>query len=490
MTDIENLPALPVKWCWTTLGEISKLNPKLQNAGISDDTEISFLPMKCIQEKTGIFDPSITKKYLEVKKGYTAFTNGDILFAKITPCMENGKVAVVDGLKNKLGFGSTEFHVIRVLNKEIEKKFIFFYLVREEFRRDAKRNMTGSAGQLRVPTNYMQETKIPLPPLPEQHRIVQKIEELFTDLDAGVQELKKAKVQIKYYRQAVLRAAFEGILVPNENEFEEKKGFFGLPSGWSWTTVEAVGSVGEQTVLTGPFGSQLGKKDFRDKGVPLLTIGCLQDSGLSLNKAFYIEESKAEELDRYRLREGDILFSRMATVGRACYVTLPFENSIINYHLMRLRLSRELIDPLYFIYYVRGSKVVKDYLKKINHGVTREGINSSQLLKMPLMLPKLDEQHRIVSEIERRFSVIDQIEKIIDQSLIQAEKLRQSILKKAFEGKLVPQDPNDEPASALLERIKQEKGRAESRKKPEKKTKVKAETIIEISGKTKQAELF
>jgi type I restriction enzyme S subunit len=123
-------------------------------------------------------------------------------------------------------------------------------------------------------------------------------------------------------------------------------------------------------------------------------------------------------------------------------------------------------------------------------GVGRPNLNAPTIEAIEIPLPPLAEQNRIISEIERRFSVIDQIEKTIDQSLVQAEKLRQSILKKAFEGKLVPQDPNDEPASVLLERIKQEKGRAESRKKPEKKTKVKVETIMEVSGKTKQAELF
>jgi len=143
---------------------------------------------------------------------------------------------------------------------------------------------------------------------------------------------------------------------------------------------------------------------------------------------------------------------------------------------MRLRLSNNCINPHFFIFYVRGAGSVKDYLKEINHGVTRDGINTNQLFRMPVTLPPLAEQHRIVAEIERRLSVADGIEKTIDQSLKQAERLRQSILKKAFEGKLVPQNPDDEPASLLLERIKEEKAKVEAKTKKNRKSKEKKNT--------------
>jgi type I restriction enzyme S subunit len=139
----------------------------------------------------------------------------------------------------------------------------------------------------------------------------------------------------------------------------------------------------------------------------------------------------------------------MASVGRADIVTSRFEGAI---------------NPTYFILYVRGSRTVFNYIKEVNHGATRDGINTSQLLGLPVALPPLAEQRRIVAEVERRLSVVQEVEAVIAANLARAERLRQSILKRAFEGKLVAQDPNDEPASALLERIRaQRQGQAAKR---------------------------
>src|SRR5262249_2123919 len=136
---------------------------------------------------------------------------------------------------------------------------------------------------------------------------------------------------------------------------------------------------GEQPVLTGPFGSMLGREDFVSTGVPLLTIGCLTDSGVTLDKAFYITHEKAVQLERYQVVQGDVLFSRSASVGRAGLVSKALEGSVINYHLMRLRLESSIIDPRLFIYYVRGSSIVSAYLREVNHGATRDGINTTDL---------------------------------------------------------------------------------------------------------------
>jgi len=227
-----------------------------------------------------------------------------------------------------------------------------------------------------------------------------------------------------------------------------------LPEGWAWTTVECLGVAGEQPVLTGPFGTSMGRSDFTDSGIPVLTIGCLTHAGINLDKAVFVSRVKANELDRYRLQTGDMLFSRMATVGRAGVITNTLDGALFNYHLMRLRLSRNAVLPGFFMAYVRGSEAVETYVRDVNHGATRAGINTDQLLSMPVLLPPVAEQQRIVAEVERRLSVIDELEMQVETNLKRAERLRQAILKRAFEGKLVPQDPNDEPASMLLERIR------------------------------------
>jgi type I restriction enzyme S subunit len=381
-------------------------------------------------------------------------------------------------------------------------------------------NVSGATGShTRAKTDNIISQYVPLPPLAEQHRIVQKIEELFTDLDAGVQELEKAKTQIKSYRQAVLKAAFEGKLVSTEDELAEKEkqsyetayelleqimekkrknienrkcdcdnlhgpdinSLPNLPKGWCWTNLEQLKSFSL-------YGPRFSSKDYLEEGYLVLRTSDISESGkVDVNSAPKLNLSR-ETFLKYKIEIGDLLITRSGSLGTLAVFNDKVE-AIPGAYLIQYRLVSNSIMSWYIFHFLK-SPIGQKRLLLGGAGVGRPNLNAPTIEAIEIPLPPLAEQNRIISEIERRFSVIDQIEKTIDQSLVQAEKLRQSILKKAFEGKLVPQDPNDEPASVLLERIKQEKGRAESRKKPEKKTKVKVETIMEVSGKTKQAELF
>lgn len=157
---------------WAKLGDICEINPRLpREHGLEDDSGVSFVPMAAVSEVSGTIVSATLRRYAEVKKGYTAFADGDVLFAKITPCMENGKAALASGLAGGRGFGSTEFHVLRA-RKSVLPEWIYYFVRREPFRREAKRSFTGTAGQQRVPTSFLQEALVPVPPLEEQRRIV------------------------------------------------------------------------------------------------------------------------------------------------------------------------------------------------------------------------------------------------------------------------------------------------------------------------------
>lgn len=251
-----------------------------------------------------------------------------------------------------------------------------------------------------------------------------------------------------------------------------------LPQCWTWARVTDLGILGEQTVLTGPFGSGLGREDFVADGenaVPVLTIGCLQYRGIDRDKAVFVKIDKAAQMDRYRLRHGDIMFSRMATVGRAGLITREYDGALFNYHLMRLRLESVVIEPYFFIYFVRGAKVVADHVRAMNHGMTRDGINTEQLLTMPVAVAPRQEQARIVDVIESHFSRLDDAMATLERVERNLKRYRASVLKAAVEGRLVPteaalarQEGRDyEPASVLLERILTERRRrwSESGKK-------------------------
>ena len=210
-----------------------------------------------------------------------------------------------------------------------------------------------------------------------------------------------------------------------------------LPNGWHYKAVSEIGATGEQPVLTGPFGTNLGRGDFVASGVPLLTIGCLTQGGINLEKALFVSEEKAKELSRYRLKEGDLLFSRMASVGRAGLVPKWLEGALFNYHIMRLRLDESRIDTRLFINYVRGAKQVRDYLKAVNHGATRDGINTEQLLGLPVAVPPLTEQREIVAELEKQFSRLDEAVANLQRVKANLKRYKASVLKAAVEGRLV-----------------------------------------------------
>lgn len=222
--DVDQNTLLPITWSMKPLFEVADINPKKPEKGkIDDGLEVSFIPMKCVEELTGKIDLSITRKYIEVKKGYTYFKNADIIFAKITPCMENGKIAIVKELKNELGFGSTEFHVIRLKENEASQKFYFYYLIQDNFRNSAQRNMKGTAGQLRVSSYYLNNIAVPVIPFNEQKQIVLEIEEKFS-LIQNTEEITNSMLErLVLLKSSILKKAFEGKLVaqnPNDESTE------------------------------------------------------------------------------------------------------------------------------------------------------------------------------------------------------------------------------------------------------------------------------
>ncbi|RJS73859.1 restriction endonuclease subunit S [Methanophagales archaeon] len=189
-----------------------ELNPsKSELSGLDDDIDVSFVPMTCVDPELGKIKNFGIRKLFEVRKGYTYFKEGDVLFAKITPCMENGNVAIAQNITNGIGFGTTEFHVVRVLEKVLPK-WVYYLFRTKGFRDIAKGNMTGTAGQRRVPKSFLEQYEIPLPSLPEQRRIVTYLD----SFQAKVDELKRLQAEtekeIEELVPSILDKAFKGEL--------------------------------------------------------------------------------------------------------------------------------------------------------------------------------------------------------------------------------------------------------------------------------------
>lgn len=488
---------IPKHWTTARLDEIALVNPKKTITEIPDVTKVSFVPMQSVQVEFGGIDVSSTRSLREVHRGYTQFRHDDVLFAKITPCMENGKIAVVPELRGGIGYGSTEFHVLRRCRGMLPK-WIAFYLVRSGVRRDAQRSMTGSAGQLRVPTTWLKEREIPIAPTNEQRRIVSKIEELFSDLDAGVAALERAKANLKRYRAAVLKAAVEGklteqwraehpdvepasellnrILAKRRQRWEadqlakyeakgkkppkgwkekykepvgpEEEGLPELPEGWCWARIAQLLAESSCNGI-----SVRGTDD--PPGIPALRLSAMSDRGFNYYDRRYIpiEQKTAESL---AIGAGDFFVSRgngsLHLVGRGTLAQTPPELIVFPDTMIRLRLSDSVRQ---FVSAIWPSRFIRDQIEqtaRTSAGIYKISQRDTGNFMIPV--PPTAEQAEIVSELSRLESVIEATANETQRTLVRSARLRQSILKRAFEGNLVPQDPNDELASELLDRIK------------------------------------
>ncbi|MFA6285218.1 MAG: restriction endonuclease subunit S [Parcubacteria group bacterium] len=197
-------------WKEKELGEICELNPKKSEIrNEPDELLVSFVPMKAVDEYAQAITYSDDRELGLARYGYTYFRNGDIVLAKITPCMENGKIAIAKNLKNGIGFGTTEFHVIRA-GKDVLPEWIYYILRQPFFREEAQQKMTGSAGQKRVPVQFLEKYKISLPSLAEQKKIVARLDELSGKIRQLQEYQKSTQSDLEKLEQSILHSAFQG----------------------------------------------------------------------------------------------------------------------------------------------------------------------------------------------------------------------------------------------------------------------------------------
>jgi len=427
---------------FAALKEIALINPRGSFKLGKQNLAVSFLPMKAVGAETGVFDLSNEIKLSEGIKRFTVFQDGDILFAKITPCMENGKVALVSGLRNGLGLGSTEFHVIRIA-QGVSSKYCFYYLIQRNIRKFLQHKMTGTAGQLRVPTKEIEDLNIPLCSLPEQKRIVAKIESLFLRLDSAKDSLERVRQEIKRYRQSVLKTAFEGKLSKDAAGFKTYK-------------VKEIFKL-----IDGDRGNKYPKKtDYMKEGYCLfLSTKNVRIDGFKFDEKVYISAKKHKELRNGTLDRGDIVITTRGTLGNvALYDTNVNEKVVrINSGMLILRLVNAGVSRKYLVQYFISPKFTHQ-IDKLRSGTAQPQLPARVFKEFTIDIPDKEEnQNKIVNDIEARFKRVKVLEDMVEQGLKKIERLKQSILKKAFEGKLVEPDPNDEPVEVLLARIKKEK---------------------------------
>jgi type I restriction enzyme S subunit len=441
--------------------------------------------MAAIDEVTGTIDKPTIRAYGEVRKGFTHFAEGDVLLAKITPCMENGKCAIASKLINRLGFGTTELHVLRPY-EGILADFVYYYLRQKSFRAEAAMNMTGTAGQLRVPSAYIERVKIPLCSTNEQKRIVKKIRDFTQRARSAAPRLQRIPPLMRKFRQSVLAKAFRGelserdpsdepasILLERVRQEHRKKwekdlrdkgkdpknykhedselvdieGPYRLPESWTWTTIGAV----ETFIGSGitPLG---GQNVYVSDGIPFIRSQNVYPDGLHLDAVVHVTPRMHAEMRRSHVSPGDVLLNITgASIGRSTYIPAYFGEANVNQHVCIIRTGPWIV-PAYLSSFL-NSPIGQDQIFAIESGVTREGLNYGQIRQLKFPIAPLNEQKQIAKRVSEIFNKTNLATNAALEATKRTDSLEQSILLSAFQGRLVPQEPNEEPVSILLDRI-------------------------------------
>ncbi len=382
-------------------------------------------------------------------------------------------------------------------NPLVDSAYLAWFLQTEEYRRQVSDLAAGSnINNLR--RDHIEGLLFRLAPLDEQRRIVAKIEELASELDAGVAALERVRAGLKRYRAAFLKAAVEGkltedwraqhpdtepasallerILTERRHKWEEAQlakfaqagkqqpkswqanypepqkpsleEVFELPAGWVWATAEQL--TDETRAITYgviKLGEQL------EGGVPTLRSSNVRHLHLDLDGVKSISPSIADDYQRTFLEGGEILVTVRGTLGGVVVVPASCSGFNISREVAMLAIVDPTLSPLLAKFI--GAPPIQAWLTKNTRGIAYTGINIAALKQLPIPVPPFAEQMEIEAEVERRLSIVDEIEAQVEANLKRAARLRQGILKRAFEGRLVPQDPTDEPAEQLLARIRQ-----------------------------------
>jgi len=499
----KNLPLLPEGWEWVKMEELcEKITDGTHFTPTYLDSGTPFISVKDIRDDKIYFDKC---KYIAedehkklIKRCHPQ--NGDVL---ITKSGTIGRTAVVKVNRQFSLFVSVA--LLKPIKKYLNSEFISYSL--KNFINGIDVNQSVKGGVIKnLHIEDLKEITVPLPPHAEQNRLVAKIEELFTRLDAGVEALKHVQTLIKRYRQSVLKSAVEGKLTSkwheqHKNELEpadkllerilkerrkkweaEQLAIFKakgkappknwqdkykeptppdtsklpeLPEGWVWVTFDYIGELNR------------GKSKHRPRNDPKLYGGkypFIQTGDIRQSNKFIKNYSKTYNeigLKQSRLwSKGTLCITIAANIADTAILEFDacFPDSVVGF-------IPSSCTNVYFIEYFL--RTAKENLERYAPATAQKNINLEILNQLAIPLPPKSEQKQIVDEIDRLFSIADEVEEVLNNETIRSQSLRQSILKIAFEGKLVPQDPNDEPASFLLERIKAEKSNPKKAKQME-----------------------
>lgn len=435
-------------WIDIELGKICQKVSKVNRRDVEENATFQYLDIGGIDNKANKIIS--TKSYswsIAPSRAQQIVDVDDILFSTVRTYLRN--IAKVEDKSLKGQICSTGFTVIRAKKDAIIPSYLFAYVLYEGFLQPLSELQTGSSYPA-VRDRDVFSQKIPFPPLPEQRAIVSKIEELFSELDHSIASFKAAKAKLEIYRQAVLKKAFDGGFT---EEWREKKGI-------NFNSLET------QNVKNFSESIQYGftaSSTSEPVGVKFLRITDIQENKVDWNSVPNCEIDE-HQIEKYLLKNGDLVFARTgATVGKSYLIQKDPPKSVFASYLIRIRFPESINKKFVWSYF--QSPLYWNQIKDKQVGTGQPNVNGTRLGEIQIPICSIEEQFQIVQEIETRLSVADKLAETIQINLKKSEALRQSILKKAFEGQLLTdaeleacrKEADWEPAEKLMERILEEK---------------------------------
>ncbi len=428
---VEWLGAVPGHWEVVRLRFTAAINPsKTELATWNRETLVSFLPMDAVGDD-GTLRLDTEKPLSDVENGYTYFRNGDVTFAKITPCYENGKGALMQGLCNGVGFGTTELTVVRPHDSRLDGRYLHFVFISNQFRRLGEAQMYGAGGQKRVPDSFVRDFRTAFPPLPEQQAIAAFLDRETARIDALVAEQERLIELLREKRQAVISHAVTKGLDPSVPMKDSGVEWLGMvPGHWDVVALKRVATV-QTGVAKG--------KDNEGKQttiVPYLRVANVQDGYLDLEEVATIE-IPVNDLERYLLRSGDVLMNEggdFDKLGRGHVWRGEIARCIHQNHVFAVR--PRAVDPDWLNWFTGAAPSQFYFMTQSKQSTNLASISSSNLMELPLLVPSGEEQNEICLFLDRETTQIDNLIAEANRAITLLQERRSALISAAVTGQI------------------------------------------------------
>lgn len=386
---------------------------------LNEDELVSFVPMNNLGINTPHLVLDEDKPLSDVSGSYTYFAENDVLLAKITPCFENGKLGIARGLTNGIGFGSSEFIVLRA-SDDLLPEYLYYFLLRPIFRELGQAVMTGAVGHKRVPSEFIENTEIPLPSLEEQRCIVSLLDKALTDVAQVTLSAEKNLANTKELFESYLQLVFS-----------DRK------LGWVHTNIE---TLIEKGLISKPLDGNHGeihpkKSDFVDEGVPFIMASDIQAGRVDTTSCSFISRQQADSLRKGFAKDGDVLLSHKATIGRSAVLRTKLDYVMLTPQVTYYRVlnEKELLAE-YLYWYFNSPSFLGEMRDYAGVGATRAYIGITKQQKLHFSYPDVGQQQLIIEKLNLLQDELTNLKTSYLNKILKLEELKESILQKAFNG--------------------------------------------------------